>query len=222
LSSYFHKGRHRTPSTVGQTLARAGVVSAAVLGAVAVSTPAASADTLDTIEACESSGDPHASNGDHFGLYQFDLETWKSVGGKGNPMNASRGEQRSRAETLLARRGTQPWKDSADCWAGHSTKSAKHSAKKSSTPVRAAQRPATARPRGGPAHHTRAPENARQRPTQRAVSKIVKSDTVVVRPGDTLSGIAAAHDLRWRTLWERNRATVANPNVIFPGERIKL
>lgn len=225
MSGYFHHGRHCAPSTTGRTVARAAVVGAAVLAPVAVATPA-SADTLDAIEQCESSGNLNASNGTHFGLYQFDLQTWRSVGGTGNPMNASRAEQRARAEALMAQRGTNPWLASKHCWGhGAAPKPAKKVAKpaprralSSPTPVRAPERHAAARPPGAPAHHPRPVTNARQRPAQPPVS----GHMIVVRPGDTLSAIAAAHGESWRTLWARNRAAVANPNLIFPDQRITL
>ncbi len=44
-----------------------------------------------------------------YGAYQFDLATWQSVGGSGNPAHASAAEQDMRAEMLYDRRGLQPW-----------------------------------------------------------------------------------------------------------------
>ena len=59
---------------------------------------------------CESSGNPRAVNGaGYYGLFQFDLQTWRSVGGSGNPINASAGEQLMRAKKLYAQRGASPW-----------------------------------------------------------------------------------------------------------------
>lgn len=43
------------------------------------------------------------------GLYQFDCQTWRSVGGSGDPAAASPAEQRARAEILRSQRGNQPW-----------------------------------------------------------------------------------------------------------------
>lgn len=63
------------------------------------------------LAACESSGDPRAVNptGRYFGLYQFDLPTWASVGGTGYPHHASPLEQLQRAQRLQALRGWAPW-----------------------------------------------------------------------------------------------------------------
>jgi hypothetical protein len=60
---------------------------------------------------CESSGNPRAVSpgGLYRGLYQFDLQTWRSVGGVGDPASASPDEQTLRASLLFAARGRQPW-----------------------------------------------------------------------------------------------------------------
>ena len=59
---------------------------------------------------CESSGNPRAVNpAGYYGLFQFDLRTWRSVGGSGNPAKASAGEQLMRAKKLYAQRGASPW-----------------------------------------------------------------------------------------------------------------
>jgi murein DD-endopeptidase MepM/ murein hydrolase activator NlpD len=59
---------------------------------------------------CESSGNPRAVNpAGYYGLFQFDLQTWRSVGGSGNPTNASAAEQLMRAKKLYAERGASPW-----------------------------------------------------------------------------------------------------------------
>ncbi|MGH8834684.1 MAG: ubiquitin-like domain-containing protein [Actinomycetes bacterium] len=60
---------------------------------------------------CESGGNPRAvsPNGLYFGLYQFSLSTWASVGGSGNPIDASSSEQTQRAQILYDRAGDSPW-----------------------------------------------------------------------------------------------------------------
>jgi soluble lytic murein transglycosylase-like protein len=66
--------------------------------------------TLDAIAACESGGDPTAVNAaGYYGKYQFDMGTWASVGGSGNPAAASEAEQDYRASLLYARAGSSPW-----------------------------------------------------------------------------------------------------------------
>ncbi|MEV8374084.1 transglycosylase family protein [Kribbella sp. NPDC056861] len=59
---------------------------------------------------CESSGNPKAVNpAGYYGLFQFDLQTWRSVGGTGNPAKASAAEQLMRAKKLYSQRGASPW-----------------------------------------------------------------------------------------------------------------
>ena len=72
--------------------------------------PGVSQATLDAIAACESGGDPTAVNAaGYYGKYQFDTGTWASVGGSGNPAQASEAEQDYRASLLYARAGSSPW-----------------------------------------------------------------------------------------------------------------
>jgi hypothetical protein len=66
--------------------------------------------TLEAIAACESGGNPGTDTGNGFyGKYQFDLQTWQSVGGTGNPAAASEAEQNRRAAMLYASAGASPW-----------------------------------------------------------------------------------------------------------------
>jgi transglycosylase-like protein len=66
---------------------------------------------LERIAACESGGNPRAvGGGGRFrGLFQFDMGTWRSVGGKGDPVNAPAEEQYRRAAVLYRQRGSSPW-----------------------------------------------------------------------------------------------------------------
>lgn len=70
-----------------------------------------SLETLVSIAACESGGDPTAvsSDGSYRGKYQFDFGTWESVGGSGDPAAASELEQDYRAALLYSRAGSSPW-----------------------------------------------------------------------------------------------------------------
>jgi Transglycosylase-like domain len=65
---------------------------------------------LQAIAACESGGNPATDTGNGFyGKYQFTLATWQSVGGSGNPADASEAEQDRRAAELYGREGASPW-----------------------------------------------------------------------------------------------------------------
>lgn len=43
-----------------------------------------------------------------------------------------------------------------------------------------------------------------------------------VVPGDTLSEIAEDNDTSWNALWDLNRDRVQDPNLIFPGQEVRL
>ncbi len=64
---------------------------------------------LAAIRACESGGDYGSVDGPYRGAYQFDSQTWQSVGGSGDPAAASPAEQDARAIQLQAQRGSNPW-----------------------------------------------------------------------------------------------------------------
>jgi uncharacterized protein YabE (DUF348 family) len=76
------------------------------------SAPATGAEGLNwsALAACESGGNPRAVNAaGYYGLYQFALSTWYSVGGTGNPVDASPSEQTYRAQILYQRSGAGQW-----------------------------------------------------------------------------------------------------------------
>ena len=65
---------------------------------------------LDRLAMCENSGRLRGGNGSHWGPFQFDLQTWLSVGGPApGPWAHGWLEHRYRAVLLRRTRGTQPW-----------------------------------------------------------------------------------------------------------------
>lgn len=81
---------------------------------VAVSGGPASAEELAflaKVRACESRGDYTIVNpsGRYRGAYQFSVQTWKGVGGAGDPAAASPQEQDARALALLRLQGRRAW-----------------------------------------------------------------------------------------------------------------
>jgi hypothetical protein len=70
-----------------------------------------SIETLESIAACESGGNPEAvsSDGSYRGMFQFDQGTWESVGGHGDPAAAPAVEQEYRAALLYSESGSSPW-----------------------------------------------------------------------------------------------------------------
>ena len=106
---------------VGRKLMTSNVQLKAVAAVVTVGTKAkpkvnsnlgGSVDSLNwtALAKCESGGNPKAVNAaGYYGLYQFSLSTWRTVGGSGNPTNASPSEQLMRAKMLYKRGGASQW-----------------------------------------------------------------------------------------------------------------
>jgi hypothetical protein len=65
---------------------------------------------LNRMARCESGGDWFINTGNgYFGGVQFDLQTWRSVGGSGYPHENTKLEQMYRSVRLIKRRGYAPW-----------------------------------------------------------------------------------------------------------------
>ncbi|QKE03489.1 resuscitation-promoting factor [Nocardioides marmotae] len=81
-----------------------------LVGAPRRSVPVADRLNWRGLARCESSNNPRAVNpAGYYGLYQFDVATWRSVGGRGLPHRASAAEQTYRAKLLYKQRGRSPW-----------------------------------------------------------------------------------------------------------------
>lgn len=73
-------------------------------------TGSAPAGVWSALAQCESGGNPATNTGNgYYGLYQFSLSTWQSVGGSGLPSDASAAEQTQRAQILQQRAGWGQW-----------------------------------------------------------------------------------------------------------------
>ena len=93
---------------LGASAAGIATVAVALHGTSAAADP--SAHTWYRLRMCESSNNYAINTGNgYYGAYQFDLSTWRSVGGAGYPNQASPAEQDARALILYRERGWQPW-----------------------------------------------------------------------------------------------------------------
>jgi len=98
-----------------QTLKALGVKNVTMSGERLHASSSAADPMLARIAACESGGDPTAvsADGRYRGKYQFSLQTWREVGGSGDPAQATEAEQDRMAAKLLRRSGTSPWPNCA-------------------------------------------------------------------------------------------------------------
>jgi uncharacterized protein YabE (DUF348 family) len=106
-------GVQTAKEALGTTLTRAPVPTQVSVGTKERPTVAPSADGLNwaALARCESGGNPTAVNtsGGYYGLYQFSMSTWASVGGSGSPAAASPDEQTARAQMLYNKAGRGQW-----------------------------------------------------------------------------------------------------------------
>ncbi len=176
-------------------------LTAAGVGLTAAPASAASAETWDAIAQCESSGNWSIDTGNgYYGGLQFLPATWRAFGGTGNPAHASKAQQIAVAERVLKVQGWRAW---PTCSArlglsgyGGSIASPKASAPKAAAPKASAPK----------------------------ASVPLSGATYTVRSGDTLSKIAWKLGVRggWKKLAAANVATVPNPNLIFPGQKLRI
>jgi nucleoid-associated protein YgaU len=221
-------GRHRAPTT-GSKLRRRAATVAATAGVAAVTPLLASApahaDSVnwDAIAQCESGNNWSTSTGNgYYGGLQFSQGTWNAYGGgqyASTANRASRSQQIAVAEKVLAGQGIGAWPvcgKRAGSSASYTTRNSEGSSQRSS------QRSESTSTRS----HTKwYPKKHRSERTDATVrTSPAGTGSYVVKSGDTLSKIAASHgvDGGWRAIWAANRSTIADPDLIFSGQRISL
>jgi resuscitation-promoting factor RpfA len=180
------------------------------VGAIALAAPA-SAATHDWsgVAQCESGGNWHINTGNgYYGGLQFSQATWAGYGGTQYAARAdlaTPAQQIAVAEKVLVGQGIGAWPVCGKYLTGGTTAAA------AAAPAPAAAAPAPA-----------APAPAAPAAAAPATGHHSSGGTYVVRRGDTLAKIAAAHGMSWRTLWAQNRATCHNPNRIYVGQRLHV
>jgi peptidoglycan hydrolase-like protein with peptidoglycan-binding domain len=94
-----------------QTLAALGLGTSAGTAADTSSGTGAPTAELARIAQCESGGNPSAvsAGGTYRGKYQFSRETWRELGGAGDPASAPESEQDRLAVVLMQRQGPAAW-----------------------------------------------------------------------------------------------------------------
>jgi len=201
-----YRGKHRKQSAVTRNIARVVVAGVAVGAPLAIATSPAQASSVnwDAIAQCESGGNWAINTGNGFyGGLQFTLSTWRAYGGTGYPNQNSRETQIAVAERVLQGQGIGAW---PVCGArGGSTTNYKVQ----SAPKPQAAPKVVAAPKAAPA------------PAPAPVVTTGNGDYTVVA-GDTLSAIAEKLNVSggWQGLFDKNRSTVANADLIFPGQKL--
>jgi hypothetical protein len=201
-----YRGRHRQSSNAAR-LTAVGAIGVGTLAATVIAPAAAHADAAnsqwDRVAQCESGGNWHIDTGNgYYGGLQFSSSTWNSFDTNnfaGRADEASRGQQITVANRVLARQGWGAW---PVCSQYRGEPTAEHT------------------------HHTHKSKSA-HRSEHKAGHLIKKGDWVLyrVRSGDTLAGIASRHHVKggWHALFRRNRDVIgANPSMIHAGDKLRL
>lgn len=180
------------------------VITGAVIGWGAVPAGAAPVSVWNRVAQCESGGNWHINTGNgYYGGLQFSAGTWRAHGGTAYASRAdlaSKSAQITVAERVLNTQGPGAW------------------------PV-CGPEAGLSRGQGAPdvSAGTTEPRNRSQgRTAPHSASVAASGRTVTVVPGDTLSAIAEQHGTTWPALWSLNRSIVADPDLIFPGQRLAL
>jgi resuscitation-promoting factor RpfA len=221
-----HRNKHRREKDWSVATKRAAIIGTAAavptVGLGTTSAEAASQQTWNRLAQCESSGNWRINTGNgYYGGLQFAQSTWRAFGGlKYAPRAdlATKAQQITVAERVLRGQGWRAWpacsrklglrasdKGGSPKVSPDVSKRAKQAKERVSRSHRRALKPAK--------HPSTAPHRARS------------NGYYVVRSGDSLSEIAARYDVNggWRALYKRNRQVVgANPNLIFPGQRLTV
>lgn len=202
--------------------------SAQVLVAASIAAPAsmaiggtanaAPASTWDKVAACESTGNWAINTGNGFyGGLQFTQQTWAGYGGTAYAPRAdlaSKSAQITIAEKVLAGQGPGAWpvcSKKAGLTAGGAPAAVDAGSATSTTP------PKVTVPK------TPAPAATAPKAKSPAAPAAAAGAPYTVAAGDTLSTIAQKQGIAdWKTLFDANTATIANPNLIYVGQVITL
>jgi len=177
---------------------------------------------LEIIAHCESGNSNVNTRGGSTasGFLQILDSTWRAFGGTqfaSRAINASREEQFIVGQRILAGQGINAWNPSRGCWGGKIGKA--------TTVTNAAPTPkkkVATTPAPTPVKKAKSAPKTIKKPvsTQSISRNAAKSYTI--KRGDTLLKIARANNTTWRSLYNANRDTVKNPNLIYTGNHLRL
>ncbi|MFF3752924.1 transglycosylase family protein [Streptomyces sp. NPDC002018] len=240
------KGKHRRPSRTARYATLAGITGAAVavplIGATSAS--AATASEWDRVAQCESGGNWSINTGNgYYGGLQFSSSTWAAYGGTSYAARAdlaSKSQQIAVAEKVLAGQGKGAWPtcgvnlsnaayDGGSSGSGSGSGSGSNSGSGSGAGDQAAQQQSRpAQPKRERTQPRQPSVRTEAQPASRGESRaatVKKGDgEYKVKAGDSLSKIAAAHQVKggWKKLFDLNKDIVGHADLIYPGQQLHL
>ncbi|WP_405583620.1 transglycosylase family protein [Streptomyces sp. NBC_01092] len=223
------KGKHRRPSKTARAIAVVGVTGAAAVAAplmAAGSASAATASEWDAVAQCEAGGNWSINTGNgYYGGLQFSASTWAAYGGTqyaSTADQATKAQQIEIGEKVLAGQGKGAWPNcgvglSSAAYSGSSTGGSSQSTEST---TRSTEQQSASRSADRPAA-----KKSTKTVTTPTGKKVKKGDgEYKVVKGDTLSSIAADHDVKggWEKLFKLNKDIVEDANLIYPGQQLHL
>ena len=216
-----------------QRMAGVGIAGAAtvVAGIGAASSASAAGSVWDRVAACESGGNWSINTGNgYYGGLQFSSSTWRAYGGGQYASRAdlaTKSEQISVAQRVLSSQGPGAW-PVCSVRAGL-TRTNGGASGASSTTTTTTRKVTTKKTYAAPRKVTttqKALPKATKTEASRSRSRVstATGDKITIVSGDTLSKLALAHDVKggWQALYAANRGTIANANLIYVGQVIRL
>jgi len=223
-------------STAIRRGAAAVLMGGVAVGAFAVPANAVPVSTWDALAQCESGGNWGTNTGNGFsGGLQFTPSTWAAFGGTGSAQGASKAEQIRVAENVLQGQGWGAWpacsaklglSGNGGGVASAASVSTQASSVKQAAPVQqAAAAPVQqAAPVKQAAPVAQAPAVTYSAPAAPVQQAAPAAGTYTVQAGDTLGTIANKLGVNggWQALFAANSGTVADANLIFPGQVLNI
>ena len=227
------------------------VAGAAALGLGAGTASAAPDSTWDSVAQCESSGNWSINTGNgYYGGLQFSQSTWNAYGGQEYAARAdlaTKEQQIAIAEKTLAGQGWGAWacayagggegptqrsvsgsSSSSDSASSNSSSSSSSSSQDSSSSQASRGSRSTnndseqSSPRGSRSWNQDAGDTSSA--SSSVTSGSAADGTYTVVSGDTLYKIAAANGVSggWEAVYQANSDIIPNPDLIYPGQVIRI
>ncbi|MER6288355.1 transglycosylase family protein [Streptomyces sviceus] len=197
------------------TVALAGAALLAPLGLLAAAGNSVAADggVWDRIAQCESGGNWHINTGNgYYGGLQFSAGTWRAYGGTAYAATADRATKSQQIAVATKVQGAQGW----GAWPTCSARAGAYGGAPAASSGSAGT--STGTTKAAPAESAKTPTRAENH-ADRGASR----GDYTVRPGDTLSKVAARHGTTWQKLYAVNKAVVGtDPDMIVPGQRLEI
>ncbi|MFJ4986191.1 transglycosylase family protein [Streptomyces sp. NPDC088732] len=208
-----------------QTALLAGAAALTPLALLAAAGPAKAADSgvWDRIARCESGGNWHINTGNgYYGGLQFSAGTWRAYGGTAYAATAAGASREQQIAVATKVQRSQGW----GAWPTCSARAGAYGSAPGGGSAPAARKAPKASKPAKPSNAAKAPAasgHSTPRHSDRGHQRVEGHGNYRVRPGDTLSRIAADHGTSWKKLYAVNASVIgADPNLIHPGQRLSV